>query len=409
MELALLRTLANPEFYKANRNLVKEKIFRSKETRMIKAVIDKAMVDYDAQELSPADIEALFWAANPTLTTAQKEIYLGLFAKLNKCTPLNRDVAQDVLRELNREDAANELMDIAFKMSNGEVTSLHKVVDFIGKREEDFMPALKVYFEKMDITSLLKQNKLDFKWKFNIPSVAQLVPGVNGGQIIIGAARPNTGKTSSHAYLCAGPGGFAHQGAKVMVLANEEMPNRVSARYLTAACGMRIGEIVKDKQKAETLFGPIKDKLHIADATGWDLDRVERAIKAYSPDIVIADMADKFLPEGKFTAHHEQLKATYIRFRLLAKQYKCAIFAMSQLSAEAEGKVFVDMSMLEGSRTGKASEADVLFCITKTPMVEGQQEEESPERHWIIVKNKLTGKHGRVVTIFDPLTATFTA
>ena len=159
MELALLRTLTSHEFYKANRNLVKEKIFRSKETRTIKATIDKAMTDYDTQDIGPSDIEALFWAANPTLTTAQKDIYRSLFTKINNCAPLNEDVAQDVLRELNREDAANELMDIAFKMSNGEVTSLHKVVDFISKREEDFMPALKVYFEKMDITSLLKQNE----------------------------------------------------------------------------------------------------------------------------------------------------------------------------------------------------------------------------------------------------------
>ena len=408
MELALLRTLTDRDFYKANRNLVKEKIFRSKETRSIKSIIDKAMIDYE-KDIGASDIEALFWAANGTLTTSQREVYRSLFNKLANCTPLNEDVAQDVLRELNREDAANELMDIAFKMSNGEVTSLHKVLQFIDRREEDFMPALKVYFEKMDIDSLLEQNELDFKWKFNIPSVAQLVPGVNAGQIIIGAARPNTGKTSSHAYLCAGANGFAAQGAKVMVLVNEEMPNRVSARYLTAACNMKIGDIVKNRQKAEALFNPIKDKLNITDATGWDLDRVERAIKAYEPDIVIADMADKFLPEGKYTAHHEQLKATYIRFRILAKQYKCAIFAMSQLSAEAEGKVFVDMSMLEGSRTGKASEADVLFCLTKTPMVEGQQEEESSERHWVIVKNKLTGKHGRVVTMFDPLTATFQA
>ena len=82
---------------------------------------------------------------------------------------------------------------------------------------------------------------------------------------------------------------------------------------------------------------------------------------------------------------------------------------MSQLSAEAEGKVMVDMSMLEGSRTGKASEADVLFCLTKTPMLEGEQEGDRPERHWIICKNKLTGRHGRVVTMFDPLTATFQA
>lgn len=408
MELALLKTLINREFYKENRSLAKEKVFRSKETQSIKRAIDKAMVDYE-KNLGPADIEALFYTSNPTLTTAQRDVYRDLFRKLNAASPLNTDVAQDVLRELNREDAANELMDIAFKMSNGEVTSLHKIKLFMDRREDDFLPTLKVYFEPMDIDSLLKKNELKFKWKFNIPTVAQLVPGVNQGQIIVGAARPNTGKTSSHAYLCAGPNGFAQQGAKIMVLANEEDTGRVSARYLTASCGMKIEDIVKDRQKAESFFGPIKDKLKVTDATGWDLDRVERAIKEYKPDIVIADMADKFQPEGKYTAHHEQLKATYVRLRLLAKQYNCVIFAMSQLSAEAEGKVFVNMSMLEGSRTGKASEADVLFCITKTPMVEGQQEDESPERHWLVLKNKLTGKHGRVVTLLDPETATYSS
>ena len=196
MELALLRTLPDRDFHKENRNLVKEKIFRSKETRSIKATIDKAMTDYET-DIGLSDVEALFWATNSTLTTAQREVYRSLFNKLASCTALNEDVAQDVLRELNREDAANELMDIAFKMSNGEITSLHKISEFIDRREENFMPALKVYFQKMDIDSLLEQNKLDCQWKINIPSGAQLVPGVNAGQIIIGAARPNTGKTSS--------------------------------------------------------------------------------------------------------------------------------------------------------------------------------------------------------------------
>ena len=366
------------------------------------------MMEYE-NDISVSDVEALFFSLNQTLTTAQKDIYNVLFRKMHDGLELNHDIAQDVLRELNREDAANELVDIAFKMSNGEITSLHKVLEFIDRREEDFMPSLKVSFENMDIDELLKKNELDFKWKVNIPSVAQLVPGVNGGQLIVGAARPNTGKTSSHAFLCAGENGFLHQGAKVMVLANEEATNRVSARYLTASCNMTIKEIVKDKVKSETMFKAIKDKLHVAYATGWDLDRMERAVKAYKPDILIADMADKFQPEGYYTAHHEKLKATYIRLRIIAKQYDCVILAMSQLSAEAEGKVFVDMSMLEGSRTGKASEADVLFCITKTPMVEGQQEEDSAERHWLVLKNKLTGKHGRVVTMFDPETAVYSA
>ena len=141
MELALLRTLMDREFYKNNRNLAKEKIFRSKETRSIKSVIDRAMVDYE-NELGPSDIEALFFSQNTTLTTAQKESYQVIFRKIDVAERLNVDVAQNVLRELNREDAANELMDMAFKMSNGEVTSLHKVVEFVDRREEDFMPAL---------------------------------------------------------------------------------------------------------------------------------------------------------------------------------------------------------------------------------------------------------------------------
>ena len=408
MELALLRTLVAREFYEENKTLAKERIFRSKETRAIKNTIDLAMVDYE-EAIGVGDVEALFFSSNQALTTAQKDIYKLLFNKISLCTPLNHEVAQDVLRELNREDAANELVDMAFKMSNGELTSLHKLVEFIDRREEDFLPSLKIKFESVDIDELLKKNELEFRWKINIPTLAALVPGVNGGQLIVGAARPNTGKTSSHAFLCAGENGFLHQGAKVMVLANEETTNRVSARYLTASCDMTLKGIRNNREKAMQFFYPIRDNLSVVDATDWDLDRMERAVKQYNPDILIADMADKFQPEGTYTAHHEKLKATYIRLRIIAKQYKCAIFAMSQLSAEAEGKVFVDMSMLEGSKTGKASEADLLFCITKTPMIEGQREEDVSERHWLVLKNKLNGKHGRIVTMFDPETATYRA
>ena len=40
---------------------------------------------------------------------------------------------------------------------------------------------------------------------------------------------------------------------------------------------------------------------------------------------------------------------------------------------------------------------------------EGQQEQDSPERHWLILKNKLTGMHGKIVTLFDSKTGTFRA
>ena len=44
---------------------------------------------------------------------------------------------------------------------------------------------------------------------------------------------------------------------------------------------------------------------------------------------------------------------------------------MSQLSADAENKVVLNQGMMEGSRTGKAAEADLMILIAKNPPVEG--------------------------------------
>jgi hypothetical protein len=407
MELGLMKTLLNKEFYDTNKVFARQGVFRSKETKSIKRVLDDAMFRYK-EDLGTDDLEALFFTANPTLTSAQKDVYRSIFQKVLIQQPLSKEVAHDVLTQLNREASADELADLSFKIANGEITSLHPVREFIDQHADNFTPSLRVDFEPIDIEYLLTQNALEFKWHINIPTVAQMIPGINAGQLIVAAARPNTGKTSSHASLCAGPGGFIEQGARVMVLANEERATRVAGRYLTACCGMSLDEIRKNKSQAEKRIALLKDNLFISDATSWDMDRLEGAVKAYKPDILIADMADKFLPGGTFTAGHEQLKATYIRLRIVGKEYNTAIFAMSQLSAEAEGKVNASMSMLEGSKTGKASEADLLICITNNPTFDGQEEEDWT-RHWCIVKNKLTGRHGKVTTVLNPLTARYEA
>ena len=70
------------------------------------------------------------------------------------------------------------------------------------------------------------------------------------------------------------------------------------------------------------------------------------------------------------------------------------------MSASAEGIVRVDQSMLEGSKTGKAAEADLMILISKNSLVvnEGASEqEEDTQRHLVVAKNKLTGGwHGTI-------------
>jgi hypothetical protein len=69
---------------------------------------------------------------------------------------------------------------------------------------------------------------------------------------------------------------------------------------------------------------------------------------------------------------------------------------MSQLSADAEGKVLLNQSMMEGSRTGKAAEADLMILLAKNPPKQDDGEEEDLQRHLNVVKNKLSGWHGVV-------------
>ena len=40
-------------------------------------------------------------------------------------------------------------------------------------------PPMRVDFEKIDIDHLIKRSDLEFKWTINIPTVAQMIPGIN--------------------------------------------------------------------------------------------------------------------------------------------------------------------------------------------------------------------------------------
>ena len=377
----------------------------SKDVRKIKQSIDTAMDRYE-RSVTPDEIEALFMSDNPTLTTAQKQAYSSLFSQIKREEPMGSDVAQEVLSKLFQQVVGEDVANIGFDMVNGDAASLEALRNLLERYGDDFIPNLNIEWDDISIETLMAKAELEARWSFNIPSVARKVEGVSGGQLIEVGARPNTGKTSFHASLIASPGGFAHQGAKCIILCNEEPTHRVGARYLTAAAGMSAREVRDNMSKAQALYAPVMNNIKIKEAGGRDMAWVESVCKSYQPDVLVLDMGDKFGVQGSFARQDEALKACAIYARQIAKTYDCAVFYMSQLSAEAEGRAQLNQSMMEGSRTGKAAEADLMILIGKSPTVEGQ-EEDSPLRHINIVKNKLNGWHGMVNCELDYLTARY--
>ena len=384
----------NRSFYDDHRGAkCPDKLF-SKDVRKIKQAIDSAMTKYE-RTVTPDEIEALFLSSNPTMTTAQKQAYSALFFKIKKEAPMGSDVANEVLSKLFQQVIGEEIANLGFDYVNGDKASLEPLRNMLEQYGDDFIPNLNVEWDDIELETLLSRADLEARWTFNVPTLTRKVEGVNAGHLIEIGASPNTGKTSFHASLIASPQGFAHQGANCIILCNEEGYHRVGARYLTAATGMTMKEIKDNPTKARDLYAPVKERIKIKDATGRDMAWVESICKTYKPDIVLLDMGDKFAKTAGFARTDEALKANAVHARMIAKQHECAIFYMSQLSADAEGKVLLNQSMMEGSRTGKAAEADLMILIAKNPPVDGQEEEDA-QRHLNVVKNKLTGWHGVV-------------
>lgn len=382
------------EFYELHKGIrCQDKIF-TKDVRKVKQVLDYAMETYD-QGISLADLEALFYATNKTLTTSNKEQYKKIFQKIANSSALNKDVANEVISKMFQQVVGEEVANIGYAFVNGTQNSLEPLRKIVEDYQDDFTPNLKIEFEDMSIETLLKANAEETQWKFNIPTLRRNVEGVSGGHFIVLGARPNTGKTSFHASIIASPHGFAQQGAKCVILCNEEASHRVGSRYLSSATTMTLDEIKTNQPKAALRYNKVRSNINIRDSTGKDLAWVEAVVKATQPDVVVLDMGDKFAPRTSDKSDVYLRDAT-IHARNIAKEYNCAVFWLSQLSAAAEGLAMPDQSMLEGSKTGKAAEADLMILIGKTKVVEGSEMDDT-ERHLNVAKNKLKGGfHGRI-------------
>jgi|TARA_R100001126_G_C4874498_1_gene175128 hypothetical protein len=406
IELALIRSLMQKDFYDEHKgSRCPDRLF-SKDVRKIKGTLDQAMSKHE-RNLSLTELQALFFSDNGTMTSANKTSYEVLFNKLSKEEPMNNDIAKEVLSKLFQQMVGEEIANLGFDYVNGTKSNLEPLRNILDSYQDDFTPSFKFEGDDISFDTLVDHLNVKYQWKFNIPSLARRVEGLSGGHFVIVGARPNTGKTSFHASIIASEGGFIDQGAKCVVLCNEEAYKRVGLRYLYCKSNMSSDQVLENRKVALSRYEPVKQLLSIKDATDKRMEYVEQLAKSVNPDIIVLDMGDKFASMGSERSDI-YLKEAAIHARNIAKKYNCAIIWMSQLSAEAEGKINVNQSMLEGSKTGKAAEADLMLLISKNPDIEGQDSND-PQRHIRLAKNKLTGWHGTVHVELDVETGRYSA
>ncbi len=317
-----------------------------------------------------------------------------LFDDIKESEEVSEELGQILVQKLAAREEAREVATLCVEVLNGERDDLEAIrrrVDQIDSSTEA-SDALKPITD--EIEEIIKAVEGGVRWKFNIPTLKEKVTGIGPGLFSIFAARPEVGKTAFWVSLAFGPDGFTKQGAKIAAIINEEPAVRTKARALSACTGKTLQEIKDTIQETKVDYDSIKEKSFFYDAVG--ISFADLTSIAEKVDIIVIDQLDKVRVDGDFNSSHERLREIYTQARELAKAHQIAVIAISQLSADAEGHMVVDYSMLEGSKTGKAAEADLIICIGSNP-AQGQH-----MRMLNLSKNKISGDHSSIMTTIYP-------
>ena len=392
----LLGLFLSHKFFDKNHHLIAIDFFEN-EAKKIWRSIELGHSRYQ-RDLTPLEVEQILFNEFKTLTTSQKEPMKGLIRSLP--TNIGEDVAEDILKSQFKSYFGRQLADLGIKMMDNKLDNLNKVTELIGKYEENFMPKQTIKEIKHDVASLLYNTRDVSKYKWNLKKLKDICPGIGPSTFPAIFALVETGKTAFLVSTLFGPNGFMQQGAKVMILGNEEPVERTALRAVSALTGMKDAEIVANTAKAHNLWDVYASQCVFLDTDQVpSMEELDQIIAKHKPDIIGIDQLDKMQIGGDYARDDIRLGEIYHTARILSKKHSCAVIGVSQANAEADGRTVLRFTQMAGSRVGKAAEADLIIGIGKETEEGGS---DNGLRHLFVSKNKLGGQHGTCTTVIKP-------
>jgi replicative DNA helicase len=397
MEQQLLRKLLEFDFYNSHKH-VTDALFPV-ELRPLYYTIEKAHDAYKT-DIDPAWLKKLHSEYNPGLTTAQRGGIAVLLDDISHDAPVPDAMASDIINSMYRRQTATDIAHAALRVVDGNVDNFNELLD-LAANLEDTQVVNEAYEEvEFDLDNLLTKTSHENLHNFRLETLAEKVPGVGPGNFVIVFARPESGKTT---YSCYEAAGFLKQRLKVCYFANEEPAVRVYIRLLCSYLNMTADEIRAEPNRAQDDFGEAAGRLRMIDCVGMDIREVDSWCKRNTPDILVLDQLDKFGISGNYSRSDERLGELYQAGREIAKRNNCVSWAVSQASADGADRAGLTFSMMAGSKTAKAAEADLIIGIGHN----SQLHAEDYIRQFNVDKNKINGWHGAVTCTMDPQRAMF--
>lgn len=392
----LFKLLLKKDFFETHKHKLPIKAFDEIGQELLPTVIE-AQRRY-SRDLSTDDVWFLHGSFHPTLTTANKNTLQTYLDNIRDAEPISEDVANEVYKAMWRSEVGRTIADYGIDLGDGKSSSVDPIRSYLSTVSQDFTPV--DFNERVSTDPISLFNRLNErgKWSFNIPYLNQKIKGIRPGTFIVLLARPEAGKTATIVNLMAGKEGFAAQGAKVHLLANEEGADATAGRSVCCFNETSFADALADPSIVNTpAWSTLSERLTFVHQPEMTLDQLDWYCKKNKPDVVIVDQLDHVMTSQEYNRGDERLGGVYRRFREILAINDCVGIGVSQASAEAEGKTRVTFAMAEGSKTSKAAAADVIIGVGRADeTVNVSAEGNEVLRYFTVSKNKLSGWKGTV-------------
>ena len=319
---------------------------------------------------------------------------------------INVDTVIGLLEEHRRRSLAGKVALMALDVESGKKTT-EDLLELFNDFEHQQVEVDSITPINMDLKELYDTQIKTPGLRWRLDWLNKSLGSLRKGDFGFIFARPETGKTT---FLASEITHMVSQtDGHVLWFNNEEQGNIVGIRVFQAALGLTTGELFRNPEVKQSNYEKLTgNRVIILDfEDSSSKARVESVLKQYKPALIIFDQIDK-IRGFKGERNDLELKAIYQWAREIAKTY-APVIAVSQASGEAEGKLFLTMDMVDGSKTAKQGEADWILGIGK------EQDNSSRTRYFNISKNKLIGdqdtspdmRHGSCQVLIKPEVARY--
>lgn len=301
----------------------------------------------------------------------QRAMMSVLFRKLDE--PVDEHAAAGIQQQLYERDFKGKAAALINRYDAGEEVDLTFELNRLAHENMRRMSASSpASYIDAPIEEILADFEGDRGLKLPTELLRSSVGGLQGGDSIAVAGRPDKGKTS---LLAACMVNFAPQldalgwsGRPMLWLNNEGSGRRIIPRIYQAALKCTFAEMVgmsNDKTLTQKYNAAMhNERILVKDMHGATLGQLEQVIEELNPCVVVFDMLANFrMPSAGGGNKTDALEQMWQEVREMAVRHDFVAMPTVQISADGDDQLYPPYSALKDSKTGIQGATDVILMM----------------------------------------------